>query len=295
MTKAFLSSQLLIKISQKLHSEQHKPGLYIVATPIGNILDITFRALRILEKAKCIFSEDTRQSRKLLNFYEIKTPLISCHEYNEDEVAITSAITNEEIYALISDAGTPLISDPGYRIVNWCISKGLDIFPIPGASASIAGISASGLPTNKFTFYGFVPAKACARRSFLKNIKNVDTTAIFFESPHRIQESLSDMLALLGNRYCCICREMTKIFEEFKRGSLIDLINYYSGYKLRGEFTIIVSGSGKSEINEDEVLSELSEILKTNTIRDSMKKIVEKYDVSKKDFYEKALKINREN
>jgi 16S rRNA (cytidine1402-2'-O)-methyltransferase len=148
------------KISQKLHDQQHRPGLYVVATPIGNIFDISLRAIYILKKSKYIFAEDTRQSKKLLNFYDIATPLISCHEHNEIGVSITSRIKKNEIYALISDAGTPLISDPGYKITNWCLAQQIDIIPIPGASALVAGLSAAGLPTDSFTFYGFLPPKS---------------------------------------------------------------------------------------------------------------------------------------
>ena len=175
---AFFPPQISDTILRKLYEQQNKTGLYVVATPIGNIFDISLRALYILKKAKCIFAEDTRQSKKLLSFYGINTKLVACHEYNEIDDSVTSLIQQDEIYALISDAGTPTISDPGYRIVNWCIENSIDVFPIPGASAFVAGLSVSGLPTDNFAFHGFLPPKLQARKSALENLKSEKMTMI---------------------------------------------------------------------------------------------------------------------
>jgi 16S rRNA (cytidine1402-2'-O)-methyltransferase len=292
---AFLSPRLLEKISQKLHDQQHKPGLYAVATPIGNIFDISFRAVHILGRSRYIFAEDTRQSRKLLDFYHIKTPLISCREHNEDDRSITSKIQSGGIYALISDAGTPLISDPGYRIVNWCISQKIDVFPIPGASSLTAGLSAAGLPTDAFTFRGFLPPKSQQRKTSLKNIKNATETLIFLESPRRILNTLNDMLEVFGDRYCCVCREITKIFEEFKRGNLSELTDHFSQNTPAGEFVIIVSGSKENHIDETVIFSELSLMLKTETLKSSVEIISKKYGLSKKLIYQKAVEIKEKN
>ncbi|MDR2723610.1 MAG: 16S rRNA (cytidine(1402)-2'-O)-methyltransferase [Holosporaceae bacterium] len=295
MTDALLSSILQEKISQKLYEQQHKPGLYVVATPVGNIFDISFRAIYILRKAKCIFAEDTRQSKKLLSFYEIRRPLVACHEYNEDSESIVSKIEHNNIYALISDAGTPLISDPGYRIVTWCIRHQIDVFPVPGACAPIAGLSAAGLPTDSFTFYGFLPSKCQTRRSRLDDMKNMKSTSIFLESPERILDSLRDMLKVLGNRYVCICREITKIFEEFRRGNLSELIDYFSKNKPIGEFVIIISGNKENCRDEGEAFIELSAQLKTETLKTAVAKVFAKHRLPKRVIYDKALEIRREN
>jgi 16S rRNA (cytidine1402-2'-O)-methyltransferase len=290
-----LSSALGEKISQKLHDQQHKPGLYVVATPIGNILDISLRALYILKKSKYIFAEDTRQSKKLLNYYEIKTPLIICHEYNEDHPSVVSKIEPNNIYALISDAGTPLISDPGYRIVGWCIKHQIEVFPVPGACAPIAGLSAAGLPTDNFTFHGFLPPKARVRQSRLDSVKDMISTAVFLESPERILDSLQDMLKIFGDRYACICREITKIFEEFRRGNLSELIEYFSKNKPIGEFLVIISGKREISADKDAAFVELSAQLKTETLKNAVKEVFSKYGISKKAIYDKALEIKREN
>ncbi|MDR0753508.1 MAG: 16S rRNA (cytidine(1402)-2'-O)-methyltransferase [Holosporaceae bacterium] len=295
MADPLLSSVLGEKISQKLHDQQHKLGLYVVATPIGNILDISLRALYILKKSKYIFAEDTRQSKKLLNFYEIKTPLITCHEYNEDHPSVVSKIEPNNIYALVSDAGTPLISDPGYGIVNWCIKRQIEVFPIPGACAPIAGLSAAGLPTDNFTFHGFLPPKARARRSRLDSIKDMTSTTVFLESPDRILNSLVDILKIFGDRYACICREITKIFEEFRRGNLSELIEYFSKNKPTGEFLVIISGKREVFVDEGAAFVELSAQLKTETLKNAVKAVFLKYGISKKAIYDKALEIKREN
>ncbi|MDR0632180.1 MAG: 16S rRNA (cytidine(1402)-2'-O)-methyltransferase [Holosporaceae bacterium] len=294
MISAILSPQLLEKMSQKLRDQQHKPGLYVVATPIGNIFDISFRAIHILKEAKYIFAEDTRQSKKLLNFYDIKTPLISCHEHNEESSVVTSKIKEEDIYALISDAGTPLISDPGYRIVNWCVEHRIDVFPVPGASALTAGLSVAGLPTNSFAFHGFLPPKAQSRRSALRDLRNAEQTIVFLESPRRLLNSLGDMLEIFGNRYACVCREMTKIFEEFRRGNLSELIEYFSNNEPVGEFVVIVSGNRNFSIDETAIFSELSKSLDEKTLKNAVEEISHKYGLSKKTIYRKALEIQGE-
>ncbi|MDR2646184.1 MAG: 16S rRNA (cytidine(1402)-2'-O)-methyltransferase [Holosporaceae bacterium] len=295
MTDPLLSSVLGEKISQKLHDQQHKPGLYVVATPIGNILDISLRALYIFKKSKYIFAEDTRQTKKLLNFYEIKTPLITCHEYNEDHPSVISKIEPNDIYALVSDAGTPLISDPGYRIVDWCVKHQIEVFPVPGACAPIAGLSAAGLPTDNFTFHGFLPSKARARRSRLDIVKDMTSTAVFLESPERILDSLQDMLEIFGDRRACICREITKIFEEFRRGNLSELIEYFSKNKPIGEFLVIISGKREICIDKGAAFVELSAELKTETLKNAVMKVFSKYEISKKAIYDKALEIKRES
>lgn len=266
----------------------------MVATPIGNLFDISLRALNILKKSKLIFAEDTRNSRKLLNFYEIDTQLVACHEYNEIMPAVVEKIEKGEIYSLISDAGTPTISDPGYRLVNWCIENDIEVIPIPGACAFITGLCGSGLPTDRFTFYGFLPSKQHARRETLQEVKSKTETLIFLESPKRILESLKDMAEIFGDRNCCVCRELTKLYEDFQRGSLSKIIKYFSENEPVGEFVVIIAGNKEVSANEDMIFSELSKLLKNFRVKEAVEIIVEKYSMNKKVIYQKALEIKDE-
>ena len=292
---AFFSPQLLENVSRKLSDQKNKTGLYIVATPIGNIFDITIRALHILKKAKYIFAEDTRQSKKLLNFYEINTRLIACHEYNETDDSVTSLIQQNEIYALISDAGTPTISDPGYRIVNWCIEHDIDVFPVPGPSAFVAGLSVSGLPTDRFSFYGFLPPKHQARCEALTQLRSEHATMLFLESPKRITDTLKEMLNIFGNRYVCVCREITKLFEEYKRGFLTDIVEHFDQNPPLGEFVIIVSGEKNAPIDENAFAVELEALLQDMSLKTAVNLVHEKYHISKNVVYNKALELQNES
>ncbi len=294
MSDALFTPQISERINTKLSEQNHKPGLYIVATPIGNILDISLRALGILKIARCVFAEDTRQSRKLFDWYGIKTKLIACHEYNETDFAVTSLIDKQEIYALISDAGTPTISDPGYKIVNWCLQNNIDIFPIPGASASIAALSASGMPSDKFTFFGFLPPKKNARKIFLENLGAETGTLIFFESPNRLLDTLEDMLKIFGDRKCCVCRELTKIFEEFKRGNISKMLQYFSANKPTGEFVILISGAVTDAKKEtEEIFYELNELLRNASLKESVSILSKKYGINRNIIYKKALELKK--
>jgi 16S rRNA (cytidine1402-2'-O)-methyltransferase len=278
-------------ILYKLYNQNHKPGLYVVATPIGNIFDISLRAVYILSIAKCIFAEDTRQSRKLLDFYNIKTRVIPCHEHNELSRSVTAALQPSEVCALISDAGTPLVSDPGYRLVGWCIRNNIDVFPIPGASAPVAAVSVSGLPTDKFIFLGFPPPKEKAQIAFLNALKNISATMIFFESPKRIVNTLQNIKNTLGDRRCCICRELTKVFEEIKRGNLSELVEYFSHRDTLGEFTIVVAGCDQIVPDEAEVHALLREELERRSLREAVKIISDSSGISKNAIYQKALEL----
>jgi 16S rRNA (cytidine1402-2'-O)-methyltransferase len=292
---ALLSSQTLARTLQKLHGQEHKPGLYVVATPIGNIFDITLRAIYILKTAERVFAEDTRVSKKLFNFYDIKTPLVSCHEHNETDRSVVSLIEGGNIYALISDAGTPLISDPGYRLINWCTANGIDVFPVPGACSPIAGISVAGLPTDTFTFHGFLPPKRGARKMYLDKIKCSPETMIFLESPKRVFHTLVDMLEIFGDRFCCICREITKIFEESRRANLSELVEYFSANKALGELVIIISGDKLKHINENEIIMNLRDLLKFQSPKNAVKEISKKYNARRSLIYKKAIEIKDEN
>ena len=202
------------------------PGLlYIVATPIGNLEDMTFRAVRILKEVALIACEDTRHTRRLLDHYGIKTPAVSYHEHNETvrtEELIANLRDGNSI-ALVSDAGTPLISDPGYRIVAAAVAEGIQVVPVPGASAIITALSASGLATDAFRFCGFLPAKASQRRKTIEALAGETVTLVFYEAPHRIVETVADLRLVLGNRPAVLARELTKLHEEFLRGDLASL------------------------------------------------------------------------
>lgn len=222
-------------------------ALYIVATPIGNLDDISSRALNVLRQVNIIAAEDTRHAKNLLNHYAISTPLISYHDHNEHKrtAAIIQRLQAGESIALISDAGTPLISDPGYPLVRGALEAGLNVIPIPGASAMICALSAAGLPTDLFQFVGFLSSSVSRRRRRLNELTNYSGTMVFYESPHRIQASLTDMAELFGStRRATVCRELTKKFESICPGQLGELARIFSSGEepSRGEFVVLVEG-----------------------------------------------------
>ena len=226
-------------------------SLYVIATPIGNLEDLTFRAVRILrEEVALIACEDTRQTHKLLEHYGIHKPLVSYHEHNETTRApeILAALQNGQSVALVSDAGTPLISDPGYRVVNAAIEKGFAVVPVPGPSAILSALAASGLPTDEFRFIGFVPQKSGARRKAIEQLKRELSTVIAYESPHRILDCLADMAEILGNRRLALARELTKLHEEFLRGTAQSIREELEARpSIKGEITIVIAGSEGAE------------------------------------------------
>jgi len=216
--------------------------LYLVATPIGNLEDITLRALRILKEADQIACEDTRHTLKLLNHYAISKPLVSYHEHNEMTRApeLVLAMEQGQQIALVSDAGVPLVSDPGYRLVTLALRHQVAVIPVPGPSALLAALSASGLPNEEFLFAGFLPARSGERRRALERLRIEDRTIILYEAPHRIEEALADAREILGDRPACLAREVTKLHEEFRRGTLSELIASLSERPVRGEITLLI-------------------------------------------------------
>jgi len=216
--------------------------LYLVATPIGNLEDITLRALRILKEVDQIACEDTRHTQKLLSHYNIRKPLVSYHEHNELTRAPELVVAMEQgaQIALVSDAGVPLVSDPGYRLVTLCLRHRIPVVPIPGPSALLAALSASGLPNEEFLFAGFLPARSGERRRALERLRIEDRTIIFYEAPHRIEETLLDAHEILGDRPACIAREVTKLHEEFRRGTLAELAASLAEKPTRGEITLLI-------------------------------------------------------
>jgi 16S rRNA (cytidine1402-2'-O)-methyltransferase len=233
--------------------------LFVVATPIGNLRDITARALEVLNQVDLIACEDTRQTVKLLNHFHIQKPLTSCHDFNEEKKAeeLVQKLTGEMNVAIVSDAGTPAISDPGYRLVRICRERGIPVIAIPGPNAAIAALSASGLPSDEFMFVGFLPSTKNARKQKLTSVMNVTATLVFYEAPHRINEVLEDMQEILGDREVSIGRELTKIHEEHLFGRLSVV---RPKIKALGEFVIVVSGATvfrAAPVTREEVLKTL--------------------------------------
>src|SRR5215467_7770560 len=241
--------------------------LFIVATPIGNLNDISSRALQTLRDVDVIACEDTRQTVKLLNHFGIQKHLTSYHEFNEEQKAVEFAgkLAGTMTIALVSDAGIPAIADPGYRLVRLCRQQGIPVIPIPGPNAAITALAASGLPSDEFMFVGFLPPKKTARRQKLTSIVNVTCTLIFYEAPHRIEEMLSDLLEILGDRETCIGREITKLHEEFIFGRLSEV---RSKVKALGEFVVVIGGA--TEMREGAPLTREAALQKLGITRNEL-------------------------
>ena len=270
-----------------------QPGLYLVAVPIGHFEDITLRALRTLKEVDAIFCEDTRVTGPFLKKHEISTKLMTYHEHNAEEMRpkIIENIKKGAKVALVSDAGTPLISDPGYKLVREIVDKKLHVTSLPGPCAAVMALSMSALPSDQFVFHGFLPAKTKARCDVLKSLENLEMTLIFYESPHRLIESLSDVKEVLGNRSAVIAREMTKEYEEARRGLLSELIEHYTSKPAKGEIVVLVEGYEASEMNEVQVDSLLTEALQSMSVKEAAASLVSRTGWSKKRLYDRALKL----
>jgi len=274
-----------------------KGKLYIVSTPIGNLEDITLRAIRILKEVDLIACEDTRITKKLLSHYQIQKPLTSYHEHNEKEKAeeLLLLLESGKNIALVSDAGTPGLSDPGFRLVRLASEKRIEVIPIPGPSAAIAALSVSGLPTSSFVFFGFLPKSDKKRREFLEEIRKYPQTLILYESPKRVIETLKSILEVLGDRQVSVSRELTKMFEETFRESVSKVIEILGERReLKGEFTIVVEGNGgKMEETPFKVMETQLRIRREKglSLKDSVKEVSQKYRISKSKVYREALRI----
>lgn len=268
-------------------------SLYVVATPVGNLEDITLRAIRILKEVKLIAAEDTRKTRKLLSAYSIKTPTTSYHEHNKliKLDYILNCLKHEDV-ALVSDAGMPGISDPGYELISSVIRRNIQVIPVPGPSALISALVVSGLQIDKFLFLGFLPHKVNERRRLLKSIAEEKYTLVIFESPHRLSESLQDMLLVLGDRRVSVSRELTKIHEEVFRGTLSQTIEHFTSS--RGEFTLVVAGKAEEvihEINAD-IEKRLRQYRESGTAaKTSVSRIAQETGLSKKVLYQAWINI----
>ena len=272
-------------------------GLYLVSTPIGNMQDITFRALNILKKSNIILCEDTRRSAKLLSFFQMKNKLLSYHKFNEKKISSKAIdlIKNDKIVSLISDAGTPTISDPGLVLVNKCIEENLKIYPIPGPSAVTSAVSISGF-SDRYLFYGFLPKKEKELERILKNLSNINYSIVFFVSAEKINFYTSKFKSFFFDRKILIAREMTKIHEEFIRDNVSKIKNLSEN--LKGELTVVLSQKVmekniKKEINES-VRMEIKKMLKKYTHKDVVEFIAKKENLSKKIIYDYCLKLKKQ-
>jgi 16S rRNA (cytidine1402-2'-O)-methyltransferase len=271
--------------------------LYLVATPIGNLEDITLRALRVLKEVDLIAAEDTRHTQHLLTHYGIKTPLTSYHEHNERRKAqfLVERLQSGNSVALVTDAGTPAISDPGYRLVTAAIAAEIPVTPIPGPSAVTAVLAASGLPTDRFGFEGFLPAAKSDRRYRLLALKDDTRSLVFYEAPHRLKECLRDICEILGDREVVLAREVTKIHEEFRRGLASEQLGKLANQEVRGEITLVVRGAAdQPQVSEATLEAEIRRLRAAGMhVKAIAESLGERYGYSKKSIYRLALELDK--
>ena len=283
-----------------LNSRTEKAGtLFVLATPIGHMEDVTLRAIRTLREVALVAAEDTRHTRKLFARHDISTSLISYHDHNKEKRApeLLKKLKSGKSIALVTDAGTPAISDPGYYLVRAAIDADIDVVPIPGASAVVAALSISGLPTDSFVFVGFIPRKSAKRTRLLEELAREPRTLIFFESPKRLLGLIKDMAGVMGNRNAVVARELTKIHEEVLRGSLSDIAADLAGRpSLKGECTLLVQGcEGAVEVDRNMIIEQVRRSLQEgHSLSDTVKEVATKYGLSKKLVYEQALTLKKE-
>jgi 16S rRNA (cytidine1402-2'-O)-methyltransferase len=268
--------------------------LYVVATPLGNLEDLTLRALRVLKEVHCIAAEDTRHSRKLLTHYGIATPLTSYHDHVEQAKAprLVARLQAGQDIALISDAGTPGIADPGYRLVRAAIDAGIRVVPIPGPSVVIAGLSVAGLPTDRFVFEGFVPAKSAARRAFYERLRDETRTIVCFEAGRRLAVSLQDLAEVMGGRALVIAREVTKLYEDFVRGDAVALAAKAGDLTARGEVTLFIAGAeeGPRDTSEDDIRAAVRRLREQGLhLKEIAKRLAQETGWSARDVYRIGL------
>lgn len=276
------------------------PGLYVVATPIGNLGDVTLRALATLKSADLVLCEDTRVTHKLLDRYGLRPKLLAYHDHNAASVRpkILKELQAGGAVALVSDAGTPLISDPGYKLVAETLDAGIRVYPIPGASALLAALVAAGLPTDRFFFEGFLPAKSGQRKNKLAELHEIPATLVFYETGPRLADSLRDLFEVLGARSAAVCRELTKTFEETRRGTLGELAAHYeTNGAPKGEIVIVVSPPDPSAkiVSADEIDAQLKRAMKRSSLKDAVAAVAEETGAKRRDVYARALALSDED
>jgi len=272
------------------------PGLYVVATPIGNLADVTLRALDTLAAADLVACEDTRVTRRLLDRYGIQVKVTAYHEHSDKAAhrRLLNALAEGKAIALVSDAGTPLLSDPGAALVKDARDAGNDVVPIPGASSIVATLSAAGLPTDAFFFAGFLPTKSAARRKRIQALASIPATLVLFESPNRIGALLEDAAQILGARTATLCREVTKIHETFDRGTLLDLAARYRDASVKGEIVLLVAPGAEEVLEEIDIDAALREALKTMGVKEAAQSVAAATGVSRRVLYQRALQLKSE-
>ncbi|MES1157231.1 MAG: 16S rRNA (cytidine(1402)-2'-O)-methyltransferase [Alphaproteobacteria bacterium] len=271
-----------------------EPGLYVVATPIGNLRDITLRALDVLGAVDRVYAEDTRVSRKLLNAYGLSPKLHSYHEHNAEAARdeVLAALDRGERVALISDAGTPLVSDPGFKLVRAALEAGHRVTPLPGASALLAALVSAGLPTDRFLFAGFLPAKQQARRAALDELADIPATLVLYETGPRLAESLADMAEVLGARAAAVARELTKMFEETRRAPLNELATHYAEAGApKGEIVVVIAPPEKVEVTEADLDAFLQRALTRAGVKEAASEAASQLGVSRRIAYARALQL----
>jgi 16S rRNA (cytidine1402-2'-O)-methyltransferase len=288
-----------ILAGQPVEPPQPAPGLYLVATPIGNLRDITIRALETLASADVIACEDSRVTRRLLDHYGISTPLTPYHEHNAAAARpkLLARLAGNEVVALVSDAGTPLISDPGFKLVRDAREAGHPVIATPGPSAALAALTSSGLPTDRFFFEGFLPAKAGQRKTRIAELSRVAATLIFYESGPRIAQALAALAEGLGLRQAAVCRELTKLHEEVRRGDLTALAQQYAdGAESRGEFTVIVEppAADSERVGADEVDAMLRRALQHGSVKDAVSDVAAATGRPRREIYQRALELGED-
>ncbi|HWJ79279.1 MAG TPA: 16S rRNA (cytidine(1402)-2'-O)-methyltransferase [Niallia sp.] len=283
-------------MKQQKSFKENKGSLYLIPTPIGNLEDMSFRAVRMLKEADMIAAEDTRNTKKLCNHFEINTPIVSYHEHNKESSGqkILQQIREGKVIALVSDAGMPTIADPGYELVIEAVEQGIAVIPLPGANAALTALIASGLPTHPFYFYGFLNRQKKEKKKELLFLKNIPGTIILYESPHRLKESLLLILDILGNRRITLCRELTKLYEEFIRGTVEEAIDWSNTEEIRGEFCLIIEQGEQIEDNQEKWWEELSVVDHVDhyveneaiSVKEAIKKTAIDRGVQKRDVYQ---------
>lgn len=269
-------------------------GLYLVATPIGNLGDISARAVEVLKKADLVACEDTRVTSKLLSYLGISAKLTPYHEHNAEKVRpqLMERLKNGEMIAQVSDAGTPIVSDPGYRLVQDCIANDIYFTAIPGASAVLTALQLSGLPSHRWLFEGFLPPKAAAKEKELNELANIPATLIFYESPNRLTETLEAMKKVLGDRPAAVARELTKKFEQTVRGTFSQLLAYYEqNGQPKGEIVIVAAPPLEKQAEAADIDALLKKALETMRVKDAAAVVAEQTGVSKKELYKRALEL----
>ena len=272
-----------------------EPGLYVVATPIGNLRDITLRALDVLAQADLVLAEDTRVAGKLLQAFDLSAKLERCDEHGESRATprAMAALAAGQRVALVSDAGTPLVSDPGYRVVRDAAEAGHRVIPIPGASALLAGLAAAGLPTDRFLFAGFPPPKSAARRTFLEELAGIRATLVFFEGGSRLADSLADMAAVLGDREAVVCRELTKLYETIVRGRLSELAADPRFEAPKGEIVVLVGPGRETQATAADADAALRDALARLKPADAAAEVAKALGLPRRDLYRRAMELKR--